>query len=145
MKRIVDNLLRSLGELTNTLVFMFFFIIVFSIMGIQTFHGETYQRCRQQKNQRMTQEYGKLIKLKVILFVKLDQMTQIPANQKLTAVVLSISAFSMIPSVKLIHFKIVIITGMIHLSVTILLFLMILVRLLSQYLKQLLLKIGQIK
>ena len=42
MKRIVDNLLRSLGELTNTLVFMFFFIMVFSIMGIQTFHGATY-------------------------------------------------------------------------------------------------------
>ena len=97
------------------------------------------------KNQTMTQEYGKLIKLKVILSVKLDQMKQIPANQKLTVVVLNPSACSMILSVKLIHFKILITTGMIQLSVTILLFLMILARLLSLYLKQLLLKIGQIK
>lgn len=42
MKKIVDNLLKSLGELTNTLIFMFFFIMVCSIMAIQTFHGQTY-------------------------------------------------------------------------------------------------------
>ena len=51
------------------------------------------------KNQTMTQEYGKLIKLKVILFVKLDQMKQILANKKLTVVVLNPSACSMILSV----------------------------------------------
>ena len=39
-------MLRSLPELGNTLVFMLFFFIVFGIIGIQTFHGAIYQRCR---------------------------------------------------------------------------------------------------
>ena len=43
-------MLRSLPELGNTLVFMLFFFIVFGIIGIQTFHGAIYQRCRLSEN-----------------------------------------------------------------------------------------------
>lgn len=39
-------MLKSLPELGNTLVFMMFFFTVFGIIGIQTFHGKIYQRCR---------------------------------------------------------------------------------------------------
>ena len=46
MRRLVSIMLRSLPELGNTLVFMMFFFMVFGIIGIQTFHGKIYQRCR---------------------------------------------------------------------------------------------------
>jgi hypothetical protein len=39
-------MLKSLPELGNTLVFMLFFFLVFGIIGIQTFFGLTYQKCR---------------------------------------------------------------------------------------------------
>ena len=39
-------MLRSLPELGNTLVMMLFFFVVFGIIGIQTFNGQIYQRCR---------------------------------------------------------------------------------------------------
>ena len=50
MRRLVTIMLRSLPELGNTLVFMLFFFIVFGIIGIQTFHGAIYQRCRLSEN-----------------------------------------------------------------------------------------------
>ena len=68
-----------------------------------------------QKNRIMTQGYGKSIKLKIISFVKLELMIQILANQKLIAAVLNILVCLMIPHAKLIHFKTVLIIGMIHL------------------------------
>jgi hypothetical protein len=46
MRRLVSIMLRSLPELVNTLIFMLFFFIVFGIIGIQTFHGAVYHRCR---------------------------------------------------------------------------------------------------
>lgn len=46
MRRLVSIMLRSLPELANTLIFMLFFFTVFGIIGIQTFHGKIYQRCR---------------------------------------------------------------------------------------------------
>ena len=46
MRRLVTIMLRSLPELANTLVFMLFFFTVFGIVGVQTFHGVIYQRCR---------------------------------------------------------------------------------------------------
>ena len=46
MRRLVSIMLRSLPELVNTLIFMLFFFIVFGIIGIQTFYGAIYQRCR---------------------------------------------------------------------------------------------------
>lgn len=46
MRRLVAIMLRSLPELANTLAFMFFFFIVFAIIGIQNFHGDIYNRCR---------------------------------------------------------------------------------------------------
>jgi hypothetical protein len=46
MKKLVDNLFDSLSDLSNTLIFMLFSMIVAGIMGIQLFHGQTYQRCR---------------------------------------------------------------------------------------------------
>ena len=46
MRRLVTIMLRSLPELGNTLIFMMFFFIVFGIIGIQTFHGIIYQKCR---------------------------------------------------------------------------------------------------
>ena len=46
MRRLVSIMLRSLPELVNTLIFMLFFFIVFGIIGIQTFYGVIYQRCR---------------------------------------------------------------------------------------------------
>ena len=46
MKKLVDNLFDSLSDLSNTLIFCLFSMIVAGIMGIQLFHGKTYQRCR---------------------------------------------------------------------------------------------------
>jgi len=46
MRRLVSIMLRSLPELGNTLVFMMFFFVVFGIIGIQTFYGVIYQKCR---------------------------------------------------------------------------------------------------
>lgn len=46
LRRLVSIMLRSLPELGNTLIFMMFFLLVFGIIGIQTFHGALYQRCR---------------------------------------------------------------------------------------------------
>jgi hypothetical protein len=84
----------------------------------------------------MTLGYGKSMKHKIISYADKEKLVQIPANQELIVAVLNLSAFLMILNVKLIHFKIVIITGMIHLLVTIHLSLMILVLQLLLYLKQ---------
>jgi hypothetical protein len=46
MRRLVSIMIKSLPELANTLVFLLFFFIVFGIVGIQTFNGAVYQRCR---------------------------------------------------------------------------------------------------
>lgn len=46
MKKLVDNLFDSLSDLGNTLAFLIFSMTVAGIMGIQLFHGQTYQRCR---------------------------------------------------------------------------------------------------
>ena len=42
MRKLVDILLTSLPDLVNILLFMCFFIIVFGIIGIQTFFGLSY-------------------------------------------------------------------------------------------------------
>ena len=46
MRRLVSIMLRSIPELGNTIAFMLFFFVVFGIVGIQTFNGAYYQRCR---------------------------------------------------------------------------------------------------
>lgn len=46
MRRLVSIMLRSIPELGNTIAFMLFFFVVFGIVGIQTFNGSFYQRCR---------------------------------------------------------------------------------------------------
>jgi len=46
MRRLVSIMFRSLPELGNTLFFMMFFLVLFGIIGVQTFHGVLYQRCR---------------------------------------------------------------------------------------------------
>lgn len=46
MRRLVSIMLRSIPDLGNTIAFMVFFFVVFGIIGIQTFNGRIYQRCR---------------------------------------------------------------------------------------------------
>ena len=46
MRRIVSIMIQSIPDLGNTLAFMAFFFLVFGIVGIQTFNGLIYQRCR---------------------------------------------------------------------------------------------------
>ena len=49
MRRLVSIMLRSIPDLGNTIAFMVFFFVVFGIIGIQTFNGRIYQRCRTTK------------------------------------------------------------------------------------------------
>jgi hypothetical protein len=46
MKRLVMTLIHSLPEFMNVAAFLFFFFLLFSIMGLNTMQGLLYNRCR---------------------------------------------------------------------------------------------------
>ena len=46
LKRLVTTLFHSLPALGNVVVFMGFFIFIFSVIGIHVFQGDYYYRCR---------------------------------------------------------------------------------------------------
>lgn len=46
MKRLVATLIKSLPEFLNVAAFLFFFFLLFSIMGLNTAQGALYNRCR---------------------------------------------------------------------------------------------------
>jgi voltage-dependent calcium channel L type alpha-1D len=46
MKRLVLALLRSLPALANVVIFLLFFFLLFSILGVNQFQGVMYNRCR---------------------------------------------------------------------------------------------------
>jgi hypothetical protein len=48
MKKLISSLLASLPALGNAVVFMMFIFLLFCILGVQSFSGVLYQRCRTQ-------------------------------------------------------------------------------------------------
>jgi hypothetical protein len=46
MKKLIGSLLASLPALGNAVVFMMFIFLLFCILGVQSFSGVLYQRCR---------------------------------------------------------------------------------------------------
>ncbi|CDW88224.1 voltage-gated ion channel superfamily [Stylonychia lemnae] len=46
MKRLVGSLLMSIPQMLNVVLFLLFIFMIFSILGIQTFQGDQYFRCR---------------------------------------------------------------------------------------------------
>lgn len=49
MKKLISSLLASLPALGNAVVFMMFIFLLFCILGVQSFSGVLYQRCRTNK------------------------------------------------------------------------------------------------
>ena len=48
MRRLISSLLSALPDLANVVVFLLFVFILFGIMGVQSFSGSFYGRCRTQ-------------------------------------------------------------------------------------------------
>ena len=46
MKKLISSLLASLPALGNAVVFMMFIFLLFCILGVQSFSGVLYNRCR---------------------------------------------------------------------------------------------------
>ena len=46
MRKLISSLLRSLPALANVVIFLLFVFILFGILGVQSFKGELYWRCR---------------------------------------------------------------------------------------------------
>jgi hypothetical protein len=46
MRRLISTLIASFPDLANVLVLILFIFILFGIMGVHSFNGETYHRCR---------------------------------------------------------------------------------------------------
>jgi len=46
MKKLISSLLASLPALGNAVMFMMFIFLLFCILGVQSFSGILYQRCR---------------------------------------------------------------------------------------------------
>jgi len=47
MRRLIGSLLAALPSLGNAVVFMFFILLLFAILGVQQYRGILYQRCRE--------------------------------------------------------------------------------------------------
>ena len=46
MRRLINSLIESLPALANVVIFLLFVYLLFGILGVQTFVGKTYYRCR---------------------------------------------------------------------------------------------------
>lgn len=46
MRVLVASLMKSIPALANVVIFLFFILLVFSIIGVYFFRGLNYQRCR---------------------------------------------------------------------------------------------------
>ena len=46
MRRLISSLIESLPALANVVIFLLFVFLLFGILGVQTFVGKTYYRCR---------------------------------------------------------------------------------------------------